>query len=128
MKNTNDAASNKSRDERLMKLQRKLEQALIAKPPSAQSAFTEAYELIEIGMRRGLAQKDIIQLVNETYDLKLHAASFRELLKTERASRTAEGHRAVCHTCGHNLAPTAPDDQENPSHKGTTATSLREVA
>lgn len=102
--------NNKLKDERLAKLQRKFEQALSMRSPRAESTFSESYELIEAAIKQGLPQKEIITLVNETYGLKLHAASFRELLKTERDARASGGHPALCPTCRHALAPRPPDE------------------
>ncbi|MDQ7301000.1 hypothetical protein [Stenotrophomonas sp. Sm0581] len=109
IKNEN-TMNDKLRDERLAMLQRKFEQALSTRAPSAESTFSEAYELIERVIKQGLPQKEVIALVNQTYDLKLHPASFRELLKNEREARDSGGHPALCPTCGHVLAPTLTDE------------------
>jgi len=114
--------NNKLKDERLAMLQRKFEQALSMRAPSAESTFSEAYELIERVIKQGLPQKEIIALVNETYDLKLHPAIFRELLKNEREARESGGHPALCPTCGHALAPMLPDEPAKKAGKDSTHT------
>jgi hypothetical protein len=116
--------NNKPKDERLAKLQRKFDLALSMKAPSAEIAFSEAYEIIEIAIAKGLSQKEVITQVNETYDLKLHAASFRKLLNDERRARDAGGQPALCPTCCHPLAtdPHAkPGEPTNNADADTTA-------
>lgn len=101
----NESNDTKIKADRLNKLQRKIDHALSKKTPCIEAIFSEAYELIEMAMKQGLSQKDVIALVNETYDLKLHAASFRKLLTDERSAR-ARGDRVVlCPMCKHPLAP-----------------------
>ncbi|MBN6104908.1 hypothetical protein JR064_22345 [Xanthomonas sp. CFBP 8703] len=107
MKSENDIniVNAKAKDDRLLKLERKFDAAIAAKAPSVERIFAQAYELIERGISSGLLQKEIIELVNSTCGLKLHAASFRDLLQKERAAREAGGRPATCPTCGHVLAP-----------------------
>ncbi|SSM86515.1 Uncharacterised protein [Acinetobacter baumannii] len=100
----NTATDTKAKAERLAKLQRKIDQTLSKRTPGVETAFSEAYELIEMAMKQGLSQKDVIALVNDSYDLKLHAASFRKLLNDERSTRGADGRSALCPTCRHPLA------------------------
>ncbi|WP_372362109.1 hypothetical protein ACCQ10_02530 [Xanthomonas sp. NCPPB 1325] len=114
--------NNKPKDERLSKLQRKFEQAAAMKAPSAEDIFSEAYEIIEIAMKNGLSQKEIIALVNETYDLKLHAASFRELLKGEREARESGGHPALCPTCRQTLVPKLHEEPVKTAGNASTHT------
>ncbi|HEL3872920.1 hypothetical protein HMPREF3113_09440 [Stenotrophomonas sp. HMSC10F06] len=100
----NTATDTKAKAERLAKLQRKIDQALSKKTSGVETTFSEAYELIEMAMKQGLSQKDVIALLNDSYDLKLHAASFRKLLNDERSTRGADGRSALCPTCRHPLA------------------------
>lgn len=128
MKIKNDTtANNKSKDERLAKLQRKFDLALSLKAPSAEVTFSEAYELIEIAIKKGLPQKDIITQVNETYDLKLHAASFRRLLNEERSARNAGGQPVLCPTCRHPLPPDPQAKPEEPTNDADTTSNDKEA-
>ena len=120
--------STKPKDERMAKLQRKVDLALSMKAPSVETTFSETYELIEIALKKGLSQKEVITLVNETYDLKLHSASFRTLIKNERDIRLAGGRSATCPTCGHSLIPCASPEPKNLTTKTATETSPKEVA
>ncbi|CAG4968502.1 hypothetical protein [Novilysobacter luteus] len=118
----------KPKDERMAKLQRQVDLALSMKAPSVETTFSATYELIEIALNKGLSQKEVIALVNETYDLKLHSASFRTLLKNERDVRLAGGSSATCPTCGHSLTPCASPDSKTLATENTTEISPKEVA
>jgi len=105
---TPDTTNAKAKDERLAKLYRKLESAIAAKAPTADAIFAEAYDMVETAIRRGVSHKEIISLLNEIYGLKLHSATFRELLKKEREARTDGTRAAKCPMCDQVLA--ASDD------------------
>lgn len=129
MKIKNDTtANNTPKDERLAKLQRKFDLALSMKAPSAEVTFSGAYELIEVAIKKGLSQKEIMTHVNETYDLKLHAASFRKLLNDERSVRNAGGQPALCPTCRHPLAPDPQAKPEEPTNGADTTAGDKESA
>lgn len=103
---TPDTTNAKAKDERLAKLYRKLESAIAARAPTADAIFAEAYDMVETAIHRGVSHKEIIGLLNEIYGLKLHSATFRELLKKEREAR-ADGTRAAkCPVCDRALAAT----------------------
>ena len=93
-----------------------------------ETTFSEAYELIEVAMKQGLSQKDVIALVNDTYDLKLHAASFRKLLNDERSARDVGGRPAICPTCRHPLAPDPRAEAEEPTNDFNTTANDKEAA
>lgn len=129
MKIKNETATNaRAKDERLAKLQRKFEQAAAMKSPSAEAIFSEAYELIEIATNKGLSQKEIITLLNETYDLKLHAASFRKRLNEERSARDAGGQPALCPTCCHPLASVPKAESGEPTTDTDSTANDKETA
>lgn len=81
----------------------KLKNAISALQPREQyhveSTFSTVYPLVEQALARGVTQKSIIGEL-KSFDLKLHAAKFKELLEKERLSRDASGHRVLCVTCG----------------------------
>jgi MoxR-like ATPase len=68
----------------------------------AEAIFSKVYPLVEQALARGVTQKSIIDEL-KSYQLKLHAAKFKELLERERVSRDVSGNRACCATCGAKL-------------------------
>jgi hypothetical protein len=86
-------------DKRMLELERALEAAIAEKGPQSEAIFQQIHDLVESAIRRGLSHKLIITNINSTYKLKLHPASFRDLLSKARSSLPS-GHGPLCARCG----------------------------
>jgi hypothetical protein len=103
--------------DRLLRLEQALQDATAALAPPAEIAFTKAYEMIESAIANGVPIKVIIEKVNDAFDLRLHPASFRDLLNNERLKRgTKSEHR--CKRCKQVIA-TKPTQDSEPSPNKT---------
>lgn len=108
----------------LAKFKRGMEAALASAGHSMESKFAEAYEDIEFALANEIAQKTIIDNLNNAYDLRLHPKRFRELLHAERNRRDEAGDAATCKTCGqplHVKAPHIPMESPKATHAADSA-------
>lgn len=127
MKNETQTATN-SKAERMANLQRMIENAIAARPPSPEATFAEAFDMVEIAIANKVPQKEIIEMVNKTCGLKLHALSFRTLLSNEREARKLNDHRVTCPTCRQMLSPVGHKQPERAETIAPNAAQQQEVA
>ena len=107
-------ATGKAKNTPLAKFKRGMEVALASAGHSIESKFAEAYDDVEFALENEIAQKTIIDNLNNAYDLRLHPKRFRELLHTERNRRKKTDGEATCKTCGQPLnAKTTSDSIES---------------
>lgn len=113
------AAAGKAKNTSLAKFKRGMEAALASAGHSIESKFAEAYDEVEFALANEIAQKIIIDNLNNAYDLRLHPKRFRELLQNERNRRHEAGDTATCKTCGqplHVKAPHTPMESSKVTH------------
>lgn len=118
------AATVKAKNTSLTKFKRGMEAALASAGHSIESKFAEAYDDVELALTNEIAQKIIIDNLNNAYDLRLHPKRFRELLHTERNRRHEAGDAAKCKTCGqplHVKAPHIPMESSKATHAAASA-------
>lgn len=118
---TTSAVTGKTKNTSLAKFKRGMEAALVSAGQSIESKFAEAYDDVEFALANEIAQKIIIDNLNNAYDLRLHPKRFRELLHAERNRRKKTDGEATCKACGQPLNARTTSDSTEPTSADDTA-------